>query len=220
MSNPSSTKCSTLSTALLMAGLLLVGLLSACGQATTQPVAVAKVPRLHATKATTVSKARGLPRTLPPTRVVVDAHVRSTRLSQRVNTALRADRRLNGSRAYSTSNGSVVLYGRVFDQPDRRLAERTAGDVRGVKYVVNDLETSTGRWMKEQVRINNAFLQIKSLQGVAAQVIGREVYLSGKVSSESDRTRAAQLASSLSQLRVVNFIWVVPGPIFSMAKSS
>ena len=220
MSNPSYTKCAALSTALLMAGLLLIGLLSACGQATTQPVAITKVPRLHATKATTVSKARALPRTLPPTRVVVDIHVRPTRLSQRVNTALRADRRLNGSHAYSTSNGGVVLYGRVFDKMDRCLAERTASDVHGVKYVVNDLKTSTGQWMKEQARINNAFLQSKSLQGVSAQVIGHQVYLSGQVSSESDRTRAAQLASSLSQLRVVNFIWVVPGPIFSMAKSN
>jgi len=103
---------------------------------------------------------------------------------------------------------------------DRCLAERTASDVHGVKYVVNDLKTSTGQWMKEQARINNAFLQSKSLQGVSAQVIGHQVYLSGQVSSESDRTRAAQLASSLSQLRVVNFIWVVPGPIFSMAKSN
>jgi len=217
MSDPSS-KCSALGTALLMAGLLLVGLLSACGQATTQHVAIAKVPPLHATKATTVSKARGLPRTLPPTRIIVDTHVRSTRLSHRVNTALRADRRLNGSRTYSTSNGGVVLYGRVFDKTDRRLAERTASDVHGVKYVVNDLKTSTGQWMKEQVRINNAFLQSKSLQGVSAQVIGCQVYLSGQVSSESERARAAQLASSLSQLRVVNFIWIVPGPIFSMTE--
>lgn len=180
-----------------------------------QQAAIAKAQRPYVTKVATSSKARSRLRT----RVVVDTPVRPTSLNRRVNAALRTDRRLNGSRAYVTSNGGVVLYGTVFDTPDRLLAERTAADVRGVKYVINNLKTSTGQWMEEQVRINSAFLQIASLQGVSAHVIGGRAYLSGQVRSEFDKARAAQLVSSISDLRVVNLIWVVPGPIFSMAKS-
>jgi len=153
------------------------------------------------------------------TRLVVDAPVSVTRLSRRVNAALRSDRRLNGAQAYSISNRAVVLYGTVFDAEDRGLAERTASGVRGVRFVINNLQTTTGQWMEEQVRINNALLQIDSLQGVSARVVGQQAYLSGQVRNESDKARAAQLVSSLSRLQVVNLIWVVPGPIFSMAKS-
>jgi osmotically-inducible protein OsmY len=179
----------------------------------TQYAAAGGAHRPHAIKVATVSRSR------LRTRVVVDPPVHPVRLNRRVNAALRADRKLNGARAYTNSYGGVVLYGRVFDADDRRLAERTASDVRGVQYVVNNLQTTTGQWMEEQVRINNAFLQINSLQRVSARVIGRTAYLSGQVRNESEKARAAQLVSAVSHLEVVNLIWVVPGPIFSMAKS-
>jgi len=181
----------------------------------TQYAAAGEAQQPHTRKVATEPRARWRLRT----RVVVDPPVHPISLDRRVNAALRADRKLNGARAYANSYGGVVLYGRVFDADDRRLAERTASGVRGVQYVVNNLQTTTEQWMEEQVRINNAFLQINSLQRVSARVIGRTAYLSGQVRNEFEKARAAQLVSSISHLEVVNLIWVVPGPIFSMAKS-
>jgi hypothetical protein len=59
--------------------------------------------------------------------------------------------------------------------------------------------------MKEQVRINSAFVQINALQGISAKVIGSQAYRLGQVRSEADKARAAQLVSSLSHLQVINF---------------
>jgi osmotically-inducible protein OsmY len=111
----------------------------------------------------------------------------------------------------------VVLYGTVFDESDRVLTERTAINVRGVKYVTNNLTTISGQWMEDQMRINNALLQISSLQGVSARVIGSQAYLSGQVNSEYDKARAARVVSSFSNLKAVNLIRVVPGPLFSVS---
>jgi len=141
---------------------------------------------------------------------------RTTTLVRRVNDTLRADRRLNGACAYPDAHGGVVLYGEVFDEPARQLAERTANNVRGVQYVINRLKTSTGEWLDQQVRINDALLKVDALHGVSAKVVGSQAYLSGQVRKESDKNRAAQIVSSFSNLEVINNIWVVPGPIFSM----
>jgi osmotically-inducible protein OsmY len=132
----------------------------------------------------------------------------------RVETALRSNRRLNGAAAYTASPGVVVLYGTVFDEASRALAEKTARKVKGVNQVVNTLQTSTGQWLEEEVRVNDT-LQLNDLPGVRAKVIGPEVYLSGQVSSEADKQRAVRVVSSISNLQVVNFIRYVPGPMFS-----
>ncbi len=137
--------------------------------------------------------------------------------SGKVNVALRADPSLRGSQARAAESGGVVLYGTVFDEPERVEAERIAMHVHGVKYVINDLKTSTGQWMDQQIRINNALLQVSSLQGVSAHVIGSRVYLSGQVNSEAEKARAVQLVSDYSHLEVVNLIRVVPPSIFSIA---
>lgn len=144
------------------------------------------------------------------------AHARPTTPIKRVNVALHADRRLKGAHAYATSRGLVVLDGKVFDDEDSRLAEQTASKVRGVGHVINHLETCTGQWTQAQVRINYALLQVDALQGVSAHVIGHEAFLWGQVGSESDKGTAARIASSFSNLQVVNLIRVVPGPLFSM----
>lgn len=150
------------------------------------------------------------------TRTAPRAHARPTTSIGRVNVALQADRRLKGAHAYATPRGPVVLYGKVFDDQDSRLAEQTASKVRGVRHVIDHLETCTGQWTQEQVRINYALLQIDALQDVSAHVIGHEAFLWGQVGSESDKANAARVVSSFSNLQVVNLIRVVPGPLFSI----
>ncbi len=137
-------------------------------------------------------------------------------LGERVNAVLRTDRRFNGARAYAASHGTIALSGTVFDDEDSRLAAETASHVRGVRHVENHLATITGQWMAQQVRINNALVQVGALQDVSARVIGNQAYLWGEVNSESDKAWAARVASSFANLQVVNLVRVVPGPLFSL----
>jgi osmotically-inducible protein OsmY len=137
----------------------------------------------------------------------------STVLSHRVEAALRANDNLNGANCYTAAPGVIVLYGKVFDDKDRDLAESTAFNVHGVKQVVNTLRTTTGKWLEEEARINDT-LVLNDLQGVSVKVIGREAYVSGQVETEGEEQRALRVIASESNLRVVNFIRVVPGSIF------
>jgi osmotically-inducible protein OsmY len=144
----------------------------------------------------------------------VDAQSQDAALMRRVEGALRADHRLNGAAAYTASPGIIVLYGKVFDEKDSQLAEQTASKVRGVKHVINTLQTTTGQWIEEQSRINDT-LRLNGFQDVFAKVVGPEVYLSGQVNSEADKQRAVSVVSSISKLQVVDFIRMVPGPLLS-----
>jgi hypothetical protein len=135
-------------------------------------------------------------------------------LMQRVKAALKANRQLNGAAAYTASPGVIVLYGTVFDDNARLLAEKTARKVKGVTKVINTLQTSTGQWLEQEVRINDT-LQLNGFPGIRAKVIGPEVYLSGQVSSDQEKQRAVRVVTSVSNLQVVNFLRAVPGPIFT-----
>lgn len=134
-------------------------------------------------------------------------------LMNRVNAALRINDRLNGAKAYTAAPGVVVLYGMVFDDKDRTLAEQAANGVNGVTQVVDNLRTKTGKWFQEEERIN-AQLLMNGFNDVQVRVVGPEVYLSGKVTSQSDKQRAASVVASVSNLQINNFIWVQPGSIF------
>ena len=85
--------------------------------------------------------------------------------------------------------------------------------------MINDLPTTTEKWIEEHGRINTALLQAGSLQGVPVKVIGSRLTLSGRVRSEADKAAATQLVSSFSNLRIVNSISVVPGSVFSIPQS-
>jgi osmotically-inducible protein OsmY len=134
-------------------------------------------------------------------------------LTNRVNAALRDNDRLNGAKAYTAAPGVVVLYGVVFDDKDRVLAEQTANGVNGVTQVVDNLRTKTGKWFLEEERIN-AQLMINGFSDVQVRVVGPEVYLSGKVTSDADKQRAASVVASISNLQINNMVWVQPGSIF------
>jgi osmotically-inducible protein OsmY len=134
-------------------------------------------------------------------------------LMNRVNAALRGNDRLNGAKAYTAAPGVIVLYGMVFDDKDRALAEQTANGVNGVTQVVDNLRTKTGKWFKEEERVNTQ-LQMNGFNDVQVRVVGPEIYLSGQVTSQSEKQRAANVVASVSNLQINNFIWVKPGSIF------
>jgi hypothetical protein len=137
----------------------------------------------------------------------------STRLMAKVDAALRSNNNLNGANCYTAAPGVIVLYGKVFDNKDRDLAEWTASNVRGVRQVVNTLRTTTGQWLEEESRINDT-LELNDLQGVSVRVIGREAYVSGQVQTEAEEQRALRVIANESNLQVVNFVRIVPGSIF------
>ena len=140
----------------------------------------------------------------------------ATTLMNRVDRALRQNRRLNGADCYTAARGVIVLYGKVFDEHDRELAEQTAAQVRGVKQVVNTLRTTTGQWQAEESRINDTLL-LNDCYGVSVRVIGSQAYVSGQVSTAAQEQKALGVVSATSKLQVLNFIRIVPGPIFSTA---
>jgi osmotically-inducible protein OsmY len=129
-----------------------------------------------------------------------------------VSHVLHADRRLNRVQCYAPGHGTVVLDGKVFDDGDRALAESKAARVRGVRRVVNQLQTDAGEWTAEQIKINQA-LANNGLP-LAVQVVGSTAYLSGAVVGESEQVRALNVIASVSKLQVVNFSRVVPGRVF------
>jgi osmotically-inducible protein OsmY len=135
-------------------------------------------------------------------------------LMNRVNAALRSNPRLNGAKAYTAAEGVVVLYGMVFDEKDRAMAEQTANSVPGVTSVVDNLRTKTGKWADEEERINTQFLT-SGFTDVQARVIGPYIYLSGNVTSPADKDRAANVASSVyPNKQINNMIFVQPGSMF------
>ena len=135
-------------------------------------------------------------------------------LMNRVNAALRSNPRLNGAKAYTAAEGVVVLYGMVFDEKDRAMAEQTANSVPGVTSVVDNLRTKTGKWADEEERINTQLLT-SGFTDVQARVIGPYIYLSGNVTSPPDKDRAANVASSVyPNKQINNMIFVQPGSMF------
>jgi osmotically-inducible protein OsmY len=135
-------------------------------------------------------------------------------LMNRVKAALRSNPRLNGAKAYTAAEGVVVLYGTVFDNKDRALAEQTANSVPGVTSVVDNLRTKTGKWADEEERINTQLLT-SGFTDVQARVVGPYIYLSGNVTSQADKDRAATVASSVYPNKEIdNMIFVQPGSMF------
>jgi osmotically-inducible protein OsmY len=135
-------------------------------------------------------------------------------LMNRVNAALRSNPRLNGAKAYTAAEGVVVLYGTVFDDKDRALAEQTANGVTGVNSVVDNLRTKTGKWADQEERINTQLLT-SGFNDVQARVVGPYIYLSGNVTSQADKDRATSVASSVyPNKQINNMIFVQPGSMF------
>jgi hypothetical protein len=141
------------------------------------------------------------------------AHMRRPPLSDRVATELSANRKLRRVHAY-TSGGAVTLTGKVFDDDDRLLAERTARRVDGVTLVTNNLTTDTQDWAQNQARITQQ-LQGAGLTGVTVKVIGHDAYLNGQVKTNLEREQAVTIAEAAAPVKVrMNMIRVAPGSMF------
>jgi hypothetical protein len=134
-------------------------------------------------------------------------------LFERVNSELRANRSLRRVKAYT--NGSVVtLFGKVFSDHDRLMAERSVRGMDGVSAVINNLTTDAQQWEQDQTLIIQA-LQNAGLNNVQVKVIGRDAYLSGQVKTELDRERAVTLAQGAAPVKVrENLITVAIGNMF------
>ena len=135
-------------------------------------------------------------------------------LMNRVNATLRTNDRLNGAKAYTAAEGVVVLYGTVFDEKDRAMAEQTANSVPGVNSVVDNLRTKTGKWAQEEERINTQLLT-NGFNDVQARVVGPYIYLSGNVIGPAAKAHAADVAASVyPNKQINNMIFVQPGSLF------
>jgi TonB family protein len=134
-------------------------------------------------------------------------------LLEQVQSALRSNRKLNRVNAY-TNGGVVTLYGKVFDDDDKRLAVRTARSVSGVTDVIDQTTTDTSVWTARQQQIGQA-LAAAGLTGVTVKVIGRDAYLDGEVANKLDRERAVTIAEGAAPVKVrTNLIRVAVGRVF------
>jgi TonB family protein len=134
-------------------------------------------------------------------------------LLDRVTGELHSSRKLRRVQAY-TSGGTVTLYGKVFDDNDKLLAERTTHGVGGVSNVVNNLTTDTQEWAENQARITQG-LQNAGFGDVTVKVIGHDAYLGGEVKTDLDRERAVTIAEGAAPVKVrTNLIRVAPGRVF------
>jgi hyperosmotically inducible protein len=138
---------------------------------------------------------------------------RTTSISERLNDEFKVNRKLRRVQAYA-SGGNVTLYGKVFDDNDKAVAEQTARGVKGVTSVTNNLTTDTDLWAQTANTINQQ-LQNAGLAGVTAKVIGNSAYLSGAVKTQPDKDRAVTVAQAAAPVIVrENLIRVEPGNMF------
>jgi TonB family protein len=134
-------------------------------------------------------------------------------LLEEVQSALHSNRKLRRVNAYT--NGNVVtLYGKVFDDNDKRLAVRTARGVGGVGNVIDQTTTDTSMWASREQQISQA-LASAGLTGVKVKVIGKDAYLDGEVPTDLDRQRAVTIAQGAAPVTVrTNLIRVATGRVF------
>jgi len=130
-----------------------------------------------------------------------------------VQDRLSSDRRFNHVKAY-TDNGTVTLFGKVFDDDSKLAAERAVHGVPGVTNVVDTLTTNRAEWAENEVKINRE-LQNAGLGKVTATVIGSDAYLKGQVTTDMEKQRAVTIAEQAAPVKVrTNLILVAPGSIF------
>ena len=149
----------------------------------------------------------------PKRRKLAAARPPRSTLLERVQAALRSNRKLNQVKSY-TSGGVVTLYGKVFDDSAKRLAVRTARGVSGVTDVIDQTTTDAAVWASRQMQISQA-LASAGLNSVTVKVIGHDAFLDGEVATDLDRQRAATIAESAAPVKVrTNLIRVAPGSVF------
>lgn len=132
----------------------------------------------------------------------------------RVSEALKNSPKLRRVKAYTNPGGTVTLVGKVFDENDKMLAERTVRRVPGVTSVVDTLTTDTSVWAQQEATIQRR-LANAGLPNVTVKVIGKDAFLNGTVKTDLEKQRAVTITEGAEPVVVrENLIRVVPGNMF------
>jgi TonB family protein len=175
--------------------------------------AAAPSPATEASAPLVPEAAPAAPRPKRHRRELASARPPKSNLLERVQAALHSNRRLNRVNAY-TSGSVVTLYGKAFNDDDKRIAVRTARGVSGVTDVIDQTTTDEAMWASRQQQISQA-LAAAGLNGVTVKVIGHDAYLDGEVANALDRERAVTIVEGAAPVKVrTNLIRVAPGRVF------
>lgn len=179
----------------------------------TMPEVPPGLPKTEASAPLVPEAAPAAPRPKRHRRELASARPPRSNLLEQVQAALRSNRRLNRVNAY-TNGGVVTLYGKVFNDDDKRIAVRTARGVSGVTDVIDQTTTDEAMWASRQLQISQA-LTAAGLNNVTVKVIGHDAYLDGEVANALDRERAVTIAEGAAPIKVrTNLIRVAPGRVF------
>jgi hypothetical protein len=186
------------------------GAAPSAGAAASPPVASAPSPEAVPSAAvpppSEIAKPRRKPRPEP-------APAPTPSLFEQVQQRLKSSPKLRRVKAY-TSGGTVTLFGKVFGEGEKSLAEETVRNIPGVTSVVDTITTDEGEWAEQQNRIAQQ-LANAGLDKVTVTVIGRDAFLNGEVKTELEKSRAVTVAEGAAPVTVrTNLIRVVPGNMF------
>ena len=135
-------------------------------------------------------------------------------LRDRVSYALRSNRNLGRVQFYTNPGGTIVLYGKVFDEKAKGIAEQVVRAVPGVNGVVDNLTTDTDTWREQQAQVQSQ-LANAGLDKVQVKIIGRDAFLSGEVKTDAEKDRAVTITEGAAPVIVrTNLITVKPGSVF------
>jgi hypothetical protein len=178
------------------------------------PAAVAATPESAPSPPPVVEAAPERRRAPRPRVASVPKPAPTPTLRQRVTEALRANRNFGRVQFYTDPGGTVVLFGKVFDDKAKESAERTVRRVAGVTGVMNNLTTDTGTWALQQSQVQ-AQLANAGLDKVTVKIIGRDAFLSGEVKTDAEKDRAVTITQAAAPVIVrENLILVKPGGVF------
>jgi TonB family protein len=178
--------------------------------ASSSPAAAAVPTEAVAPAAAATPPARAHPRHLA--RVPRPAATPS--LHDRVGEALRSNRKLGRVQFYTNPGGSVVLFGKVFDEKAKGVAVQVVRGVPGVTAVADNLTTDTDTWRQQQAQVQSQ-LANAGLEDVTVRIIGRDAFLSGEVTTDAERDRAVTITEGAAPVVVrTNLITVKPGSVF------
>ena len=134
-------------------------------------------------------------------------------LYEQVRDRLKANPKLRRVNAY-TSGATVTLFGKVFGESEKSLAEETVRNLPGVTSVVDNITTDEADWAQQQTQIAQQ-LANSGLDKVTVKVIGHDAFLDGQVKTEFEKSRAVTIAEGAAPVTVrTNLIRVVPGSMF------
>ena len=107
-----------------------------------------------------------------------------------------------------------MLFGKVFDEKGKVVAEQTVRAVPGVSSVVDNLTTDTDTWRMQQAQVQSQ-LANAGLDKVNVKIIGRDAFLSGEVKTDGEKDRAVTITEGAAPVIVrQNLILVKPGSVF------